>query len=127
MNNKITNLKIETLRFVRSVHACCSTALQNHQGTIMFLLGAALISFGVSELALAQEGAEIFQQASSNLACQVMPGKFGAMVSAFAGMFAIVSAATGSYRGAWMLLFVSIGAFIFKELIQILFPNSANC
>ncbi len=80
-----------------------------------------------SQPAFAQTGGEIFRKAASTISCDVMPGKFGAMVSGFAGIFALISAATGSYRGAWALLFVSIGAFLFPEIIQIFFTDSIKC
>lgn len=102
-------------------------SLERHLGLALFLLGASLLVLSGAELALAQTGGEVFGSAATNIACQVMPGKFGAMLSAFAGLFALVAAATGSYRGAWALVFVSVGAYIFKEFVQILFPGAVNC
>ena len=81
----------------------------------------------VVEPTFAQTGGQIFKDAASDIACKVMPKKFGAMISGFAGIFALISAATGSYRGAWALLFVSIGAFLFPEIIQILFSSTVDC
>ena len=101
-------------------------AERNARG-ILFAAGAALLLLGTGETVLAQTGGEIFQDAVGNIACNFMPGSFGAMISAFAGLFALIAAATGAYRGAWALVFVSVGAFIFKEFIQILFPDSVSC
>lgn len=90
------------------------------------LLVVCLLQFPATAFAGAT-GEEIFQDAATKIACKVMPGKFGAMVAGFAGLFALIAAVTGSYKGAWGLLFVSIGAFIFPEIIGILFRGSVNC
>ena len=100
---------------------------ERHLGLLLFILGTGLLVFGLSDPAIAQTGGGIFREAASNIACKVLPGKFGAMLSAFAGVFALIAAATGSYRGAWALVFVSIGAFIFKEFVAILFGDTVNC
>lgn len=94
---------------------------------LMFLLGALLLTHGLGELAAAQTGGKIFQDAAVNLACKVLPGKFGAMLSAFAGIFALVAAATGAYRAVWALVFVSVGCYIAGEFVGILFGDTVNC
>lgn len=73
---------------------------------------------------LAQTGGEIFKKSADGLACKVMPKKFGVMISAFAGVFALLASVTGSYKAGWALLFVSIGAFIFKDIAAILYPST---
>ncbi|MFN8391905.1 MAG: hypothetical protein U0136_16570 [Bdellovibrionota bacterium] len=100
--------------------------IDEYQLPLLFIVGACLLSFGLHDIAAAQEGSEIFKDATVNLACHVLPGKFGAMLSAFTGMFALVAAATGNYRGAWGLVFVSVGCYIAKELVGILFDD-AKC
>ena len=101
--------------------------LERNAGLVLVVFGALLLHFGLADLAFAQTGGEVFQDAAVNLACNVLPGKFGAMLSAFTGIFALIAAATGAYRGAWALLFVSIGCYIAKEFVAILFPNTVNC
>lgn len=66
-----------------------------------------------------------FKQAAQRIAGEVAGGAFGAMVVAITGILAIVSAVTGSYKGAWAVLYVSIGLYILKELVKILFPGIA--
>jgi hypothetical protein len=100
--------------------------VSDHAGILLLLLGIVLLNVGMSEIAAAQNGGEIFQDATVNLACKVLPGKFGAMLTAFTGMFALIAAATGAYRGAWALLFVSVGCYIAKELVGVLFGD-VNC
>ncbi len=94
---------------------------------ILIFLGILILSGGLLDVSFAQTGGEVFKSAASNIACKVITGKFGAMLTIFSGIFAIVAAATGSYKGAWALLFVSIGAFIFKEFVSILFSGSIAC
>ncbi|MBP9837439.1 MAG: hypothetical protein KBC84_01865 [Proteobacteria bacterium] len=101
--------------------------LKENQKFILLVAVYSVFIIASSNLCLAETGGEIFKDAATTLACKVMPGKFGAMLSVFAGIFAIVAAATGSYRGAWALLFVSVGAFIFKEIVKILFNDSIGC
>lgn len=103
------------------------TFFQKNPAIIFIILGIILISAGLIDHAFAQTGSEVFKSAASNIACKVVPKKFGAMLTIFAGVFAIVAAAAGSYKGAWALLFVSIGSFIFGEFIKILFKGSIEC
>ena len=109
------------------VNAFAETIWNRYAGVLLCALGVGLLSFGLTDLTLAQTGGEIFQDAATQLACVVMPGKFGALLSTFTGIFALIAAATGNYRGAWALVFVSVGAFIFKEFVAILFGDSVNC
>jgi hypothetical protein len=77
------------------------------------------------ESAFAQEGANIFKDAACNLLGAVLTEYFGAMLTVLAGTLAIISSVTGSFRMAWVLLFVSVGIFIFPELVETFFP--LNC
>ena len=86
-----------------------------------FVLGTALILL-VTEPALAEAtGDGIFRNAAIAIVCEVLPERFGAMVSGFAGIFALVSAVTGNFRGAWALLFVSVGCYIAADMVGVLF------
>lgn len=94
------------------------------------IAGLAVLSFVLLQFpatSFAATGDEVFKTAATDIACKVMPKKFGAMLAGFAGLFALISAVTGSYKGAWALLFVSIGAFIFPEVIGILFKGTVSC
>ena len=71
--------------------------------------------------ALAQSGEGIFKEAAFNIVCKVLPERFGAMVSGFAGIFALVSGVMGNFRGAWALAFVSVGCFIAGDMVNQLF------
>ena len=73
----------------------------------------------------AQQGGKIFETAACNLLGQVLTQNFGAMLTVFAGLFAIISAVVGSFRMAWVLVFVSAGIYIFPEFVELLFP--LNC
>ena len=48
---------------------------------------------------------------------------FGALLSAGAGLGAVIAAATGSFRAAWGLLVVSVGAFILKNYVELWFQE----
>lgn len=101
---------------------------QKNSNLILIFLGILIIMTCLMDVSLAAEtGEKVFKNAASNIVCKVISGKFGAMLTVFAGVFAIIAAATGSYKGAWALLFVSIGAFIFKEFVSILFSSSIVC
>lgn len=82
---------------------------------------AVAISLVVCEPALAASGDGIFKEAAFNIVCKVLPERFGAMLSAFAGIFALVSAVVGNFRGAWALVFVSVGCYIAGDMVNQLF------
>lgn len=56
-------------------------------------------------------------------ALSYIEGGFGALVAAIAGIGAIVASAAGGFRMAWALLVVSIGAFILREYVGLLFAG----
>ena len=80
----------------------------------------------ICDSAFAASGEGIFREAGINIVCKVLPNRFGAMVSGFAGIFALVSAVVGNFRGAWALVFVSVGCYISAEMVGILF-SSIKC
>lgn len=91
----------------------------------LFAAAFLLVNFGAPAIASAQAtGGEVFQSATSKLLCYVLPGKFGAMISAFAGIFALVGAAMGAYRAAWALVLVSVGCYIAKDFVSVLFDTT---
>ena len=77
----------------------------------------------VSGVASAQQGAGIFKDAACNLLDQVLTKDFGALMTVLAGVFAIFSAIVGSFRNAWILVFVSIGIYIYPTIVSKFFPD----
>lgn len=91
----------------------------------LYAIGAVLICSALIEPALAQQGGGIFQTAACNILEDVLKKDFGAMVTALTGILALVAAAAGSFKGAWALIFVSVGSFIFPDMVAMLFPSLA--
>jgi hypothetical protein len=87
-----------------------------------------IIIFGFSTEVFAQQGGDIFEKAACNLLTQVLTEHFGSMLTVLAGTFAIISSVVGSFRMAWVLVFVSVGIFIFPNLVETFFPSiSPGC
>ncbi len=86
----------------------------------------AVISILTADSAYAQVAGEVvtFKSAAQQIVDKVAVGAFGAMATAITAALAIVAAITGSYKGAWAVLYVSIGLFILKPLCQLLFPGT---
>ena len=76
----------------------------------------------VHEPAYAQQGGTIFKDAACNLLDQVLTKDFGALLTVLAGLFALVSSVVGAFRMAWVLVFVSVGIYIFPKLVTMVFP-----
>ena len=108
--------------------------MKSFQGNGLFLLRvrvAALYAYGLVAVwrcpivVFSAEAPGItFSPAAERIVSEVALGSFGAMTVAITGILAIVAAVTGSYKGAWAVLYVSIGLFILKELVRLLFPGS---
>ena len=91
------------------------------KGLVLFFL----MLFSSSSLVLAQDGAGIFENAACNLLDEVLAKNFGSMLTVIAGVIAIISSIVGSFRTAWVLVFVSVGIYIFPNIVKIFFPNLA--
>ena len=76
----------------------------------------------VSTNAQAQQGGVIFKDAACNLLVQVLTKDFGALLTVLAGLFALVSSVVGAFRMAWVLVFVSVGIYIYPKIVDMLFP-----
>lgn len=80
-------------------------------------------------MAHAATGDEIFGQAACNILYDVLTGNgdnkgyFGAMITVIAGSLAILASAMGSFKGAWVLLFVSVATYTLPGTVFILFPS----
>ncbi len=83
------------------------------------------VLFATSTACFAQDGAGIFEKAACNLLDQVLAKNFGSMITVVAGVIAIISSVVGSFRTAWVLVFVSVGIYIFPSIVKIFFPNLA--
>jgi hypothetical protein len=95
----------------------------------MLLLIIAIVIFGFDAVALAQKadggsaGGEIFADAACGILEKVLIQDFGALITVIAGSLAILASVTGSFRGAWALLFVSVGTFVYPATVELLFPG----
>ena len=71
----------------------------------------------------AATGGDIFKNAACNLLKQVLTKDFGALMTVLAGLFAILSAIVGSFRQAWVLVFVSVGIYVYPYIVGKFFPS----
>ena len=97
---------------------------------MLFVLGVALLSGGLSAGVEAQTGGVITYNDtrvtnSINAILTYIEGSFGALVMIAAGIGAILSSAFGQYRAALGLLVVAVGAFILRSFVATFF-NDAN-
>jgi len=68
-------------------------------------------------------GEEIFAQAACGILYEVLAKDFGGMLTVIAGSLAILASVTGSFKGAWALVFVSVGSFVYPHTVSVLFPG----
>jgi hypothetical protein len=95
--------------------------LDRHGEALLFLLGMALIYTGGSSLAHAGSGS--YGEACDGILLLV-EGTFGALITAAAGIGAIVASAVGGFKMAWSLIVVAVGAFILRSYITLF---NGNC
>lgn len=112
---KITSNEINFVKKLRVIFY----KLENKNLIVTFALILLLAS--TSDDAYAQ--GKGFKEAAQGLIKLLGEGKFGAMLTAVTAALAIVAAVAGSYKGAWAVLFVSVGSFILKGLVQVFFPT----
>lgn len=84
--------------------------------TLMFLVGAAMLYSGLNEAVYAYSGT--FEDACGGV-IWLAEGPFGALVTAAAGIGAIIASAVGGFKAAWCLLVVAVGAFILRSYISL--------
>lgn len=82
-----------------------------------------LFIFLFSGSAFAATGSDIFKNAACNLLDEVLTKDFGSLMTILAGLFAIFSAIVGSFRQAWVLVFVSVGIYIYPHIVDRFFPD----
>lgn len=79
------------------------------------------------DAAHAATGDKIFKDAACTLLEDVLTssdkGFFGAMLTVIAGSLAILSSVMGSFKGAWVLLFVSVATYLAPATVAVLFPD----
>ena len=102
-----------------------STYLRSLATLGLYAVGLTMLCLVAVEPALAQQGGNIFQTAACNILEEVLKKDFGAMITAITGLLALIAAAAGSFKGAWALIFVSVGSFIFPGVVAMIFPGLA--
>lgn len=105
------------------MHVRVSAFLERHAGILLFIFGVMLLNSGVTQLSHAAEGEGIFERAACNILEEVLADWFGAMLTVITGALAIIASVAGSFKGAWALLFVSVGCYIAPSIIAVLFPD----
>ncbi len=111
--------RIDTI--ATKVSARCAATLSQHSTGIVFVLSLLVVHLSFGSIAFAASGDQIFDQAACTLLDAVLTSNFGAMITVIAGALAILASVMGSFKGAWALLFVSVGCFIYPELVKVLF------
>lgn len=81
----------------------------------------ALLTLAVNS-AFAAESGEKYGEVCSNV-IGLMQGDFGAMLTAAAGVGAIVASAMGGFKMAWALIVVSVGSFILEGYVGLFFDG----
>ena len=91
-------------------------AFERHANLTLFLFGLALLYSGSSDLAHADKGS--YGQACNSI-LSLVEGAFGSLITAGAGIGAIVASAVGGFKMAWTLIVVSVGSFILRAYITL--------
>ncbi|MCB0323775.1 MAG: hypothetical protein KDD69_09390 [Bdellovibrionales bacterium] len=95
--------------------------LKQVHGPALFLVGLTLLHAATTGSAYAAEGSGIFEDAACTLLDDVLTKDFGATLSAIAGLLAIMASVVGSFKAAWALVFVTVGTFIFPNIVGEMF------
>lgn len=82
----------------------------------LFFLGMILLYSGSADFAHAGRGT--YAEACNGV-LSLVEGTFGAMLTAIAGIAAIIASALGGFKMAWSLLVVAIGSFILRSFITL--------
>ena len=107
-------MKIDFLKFCVRVHF-----LSSENRLALGVLGLLWFSALSPEQALAYNGEKYAEVCRGVLG--ILGGDFGSLLTAAAGVGAIVAAATGGFKAAWTLIVVAIGSFVLKEYTEIWF------
>ncbi len=90
--------------------------MQKHANLVLFTFGIVLIYGAGADIAHAGRGT--YADACNGL-LSLVEGTFGAMLTAAAGVAAIIAAAVGGFKFAWSLLVVAVGSFILRSFITL--------
>lgn len=96
--------------------------VETDQQLSLFILGVGLLLIGLDQDAHAQSGNSA--QACGKL-LRYIEGPFGALITAAAGIGAIVAAALGGFKVAWTLVVTAVGAFILRAYMSMWFAGAA--
>ncbi len=118
-----SELETQTLR----LQLAGERLLRRHSGVLLFLFGTVVLLNGLQESVLAQTGEGIFDDAACVLGEEVLTKEFGAMLSAIAGLLAIMASVMGAFKAAWSLVFVTVGTFTFPKIVSELFTIKTGC
>lgn len=114
------------------VSAAISAPTEAQASAALFILGVAILSFGLAGGAMAADydGSGLVATYndmrianSVNMILTYMEGTFGALIMVAAGIGAILSAAFGQYRAALGCLVVAVGAFILRSFLGTFFND----
>lgn len=95
-----------------------------HSNALLLIAGVGLLYFGNADVAQAQAGAYHWRYTTAcNSLLALIEGPFGALITAAAGVGAIVAAALGGFKMAWTLVVVAVGAFILRAYITLFFAS----
>lgn len=95
---------------------------ESDQRLSLLVVGVGLLMFGLDEDAYAAGNAA----GACGKLLQYVEGPFGALITAAAGIGAIVAAALGGFKVAWTLVVTAVGAFILRAYMSLWFAGT-NC
>ncbi len=131
MNAYVEGLIAGYRAICRKAHVNFMCTVERHGTLVMFALGFALLSLGLTELSLAQGRPPRLDvqggydataiRGSVEVLFQLIEGSFGALIMVVSGIGAIIAAAFGAYRAAVGMLVVAVGAFILRALVSLFF------
>ncbi len=120
-----------------TAHIRGAALLAKHGQAVMFLGGVALLTHGLESLSHAQvvgvpgaggaggdSALTIDTKAIKAAYCGLiglMQGSFGALITAVAGIGAIIASAVGAYRAAMNFIVVACGSFILQAMVDLFF------
>ena len=117
-----------------TAHVKGAALVAKHGQVLMFLGGVVLLTHGLESVSHAGGGAagagagnghlEIDTKAIKGAYCGLiglMKGSFGALITAVAGIGAIIASAVGAYRAAMNFIVVACGSFILQAMVDLFF------
>lgn len=102
---------------------CCKLRfeIEHRARLILAVAGVMLLYSGMTDLAHAGQGT--YSNACDGI-LGLVEGSFGSLVTAGAGIGAIIASAVGGFKAAWTLLVVAVGSFILRSYITLF---NGNC